>query len=330
MANIEPRPRFLITVDTEGDGMWFRPRAIETRNAAFLPRFQALCEHYGLRPTYLTTYEMALSPVFRELGHDVLKRNAGEIGMHLHAWHSPPFHPLTDDDYAHHPYLIEYSTDVIRAKILHLTDLLEETFGVKMISHRAGRWAFDATYARLLLEQAYRVDCSVTPHISWRSRIGDPRRRGGTDYSGFPELAYFVDPDDISQPGGSDLLEVPVTIVPSRPAVSSLLRRVLPSTPLTARVVRRLCPIRWLRPNGRNVTHLLRIVDRAVAERRPYIECMLHSSELMPGGSPGFSTEASIETLYEHLERLFAYATRFFGGATLAQFADGVREHQPA
>jgi len=329
-ASPRTRPSLLITVDTEGDGAWWRPRTVETRNAAFLSRFQALCEKYGLTPTYLTTYEMARSPVFRELGLDVLKRNAGEIGMHLHAWHSPPDHPLTDDDHRHHPYLIEFPADVMRAKIAYLTDLLEDTFGVEIVSHRAGRWAFDATYARLLVERGYRVDCSVTPHVSWQWAIGDPRRSGGTDFTAFPDHAYFVDVDDISRPGASPLLEVPMTIVASRPALRGLARRALPRSRLATAVVRRLCPVRWLRPGSASLAQLLGIVDRAAADERRYIECMLHSSELMPGGSPAFPTEDSIRTLYEHLERLFEHATRFFDGTTLARFHDAVREEAPA
>jgi hypothetical protein len=56
---------------------------------------------------------------------------------------------------------------------------------------------------------------------------------------------------------------------------------------------------------------------------------MLHSSELMPGGSPAFRTDASIRTLYEHLERLFEHASRFFDGATLAQFYAASRDRGP-
>ncbi|HXG05480.1 MAG TPA: deacetylase [Candidatus Binatia bacterium] len=310
----------LVTIDTEGDGLWWRPRRVETRNAAFLPRFQALCERYGLRPTYLTTYEMALSPRFRELGVDVLRRGTGEIGTHLHAWDSPPAYRLTADDLAHHPYLTEYPPAVMRAKIEYLSDLLEETFQVPMRSHRAGRWKLDERYARLLLERGYRVDCSVTPYVSWASKRGDPQGGGGADYSAFPDDPYFVNLDDIGRPGSSPLLEVPMTI---RRRGSSLLRAIGRLGP-AARPLRvlagRLFPARWLRPNGRNVTQLLRLADVAVAERRRYVQCMLHSSELMPGGSPSFPSEASIERLYEHLEQLFGHVTRYGVGTTLADF----------
>ena len=49
---------------------------------------------------------------------------------------------------------------------------------------------------------------------------------------------------------------------------------------------------------------------------------MTHSSELMPGGSPYFPTENSIETLYADLEATFADIALHFTGATLAEFRD--------
>src|ERR1043165_7078717 len=208
--------RFLITIDTEGDNLWSSPRQVTTRNARFLPRFQALCEAHGLKPTYLTDYHMAHCPAFREFGRAVLRRQTAEIGMHLHAWDTPPLEPLTTDDLAHQPYLMEYPTHLIRAKIHVMTDLLEEVFDHQMVSHRAGRWGFNETYAHILAEHGYRVDCSVTPHKSWASQMGDPDGAGGSDYSGFPDHAYFLDLDDIQRPGQSTLLEVPLTVMRPR------------------------------------------------------------------------------------------------------------------
>src|SRR5687768_264695 len=182
---------FLITIDTEGDDLWSRPRISTTRNSHSLPRFQALCERFGYKPTYLTNYEMASCPVFREFALDMLRRDAGEVGMHLHAWDSPPIVPLTRDDHANHPYLYEFPESVMRQKVAVMTDLLEETFERKMVSHRAGRWGLNETYARVLADFGYVVDCSVTPLLSWRSCKGDPAGAGGPDFTTFPDAAYF-------------------------------------------------------------------------------------------------------------------------------------------
>ena len=53
-----------ITIDTEGDNLWNNPRTITTHNARLVPRFQALCEQYGFKPTYLMNYEMACDAEF--------------------------------------------------------------------------------------------------------------------------------------------------------------------------------------------------------------------------------------------------------------------------
>src|SRR5581483_11182584 len=64
------------------------------------------------------------------------------------------------------------------------------------------------------------------------------------------------------------------------------------------------------------------LLDTAIADGRDYVEFMLHSSELMPGGSPTFSSMASIERLYRDIERLFEHAQRRFGGQTLREYYD--------
>jgi len=206
------KPAFLITIDTEGDNLWQNHDRITTENARFLPRFQQLCEKYAFKPTWLTNYEMAIDPVYIAFARDVIARESGEIGMHLHAWNSPPLSDLTGDDWRYKPYLIEYPAEQIHSKVAFMTQLLEETFQTKMLSHRAGRWAFNEYYAALLIEYGYVVDCSVTPKVNWQFSPGDPKGHGGTNYQHFPERAYFIDEKDISKAGASSLLEVPMSI----------------------------------------------------------------------------------------------------------------------
>ncbi len=330
------RPAFLITIDTEGDNIWAGRERVATHNAAYLARFQSLCEAYGLKPTYLTNWEMAICPAFQELGRDVLKRGTAEIGMHLHAWNNPPLHAPIDDDNDHMPYMIEYPEAVIRAKVTAITELLEATFEVRPVSHRAGRWAFNSVYARVLVDHGYLVECSVTPHVSWRSHLGHPTGQGGADYRQFPESAYFLDLDNIDRPGDSTLLEVPMTITRRRWwAPIEWVRRCARDAPLARRALAKYFPPQcWLRPDGRNLARMVDIVRGAVAERRDYVEFMLHSSELMPGGSPVFTSVADVEKLYENLEALFADAARYCDGMTLHEYygrvtaAGGRRDHQ--
>ncbi len=313
-----PETPFVVTLDTEGDDLWSRPREITTRNARHLPRFQALCERFGFTPVYLVDYEMARCDLFVELARDVLARDAGEVGMHLHAWNSPPLVPLTEDDFHHQPYLIEYPEPVMRQKVAFLTRLLEDRFERPIVSHRAGRVGFDGRYAAILVEQGYRVDCSVTPGVDWSAHPGDPHGRGGTDFRGFPERPYFIDPADISVPAAAGLLEVPVTIR------SSPLQRRAPwvyRVPLLGRVANRASPgLTWVNPSESRLAAMLRALRAARAEGVAHVEFMLHSSELMPGGSPSYRDAAAIERLYGELEILFGELAAWCRGATLAEF----------
>ena len=322
MTQLAERPSFLITIDTEGDHLWSKPREITTRNSHYLPRFQALCEKYRLKPTYLTNWEMARCPAFREFAKHVIATDAGEIGMHLHAWNSPPIIPLTEDDFFHQPYLIEYPECQIREKVKMMTGLLRETFQVGVVSHRAGRWSFDETYAQCLIENGYLVDCSVTPHVSWKSSPGMPSVAGGTDFTSFPERPYRIDPCDIKRPGQSPLLELPMTIVKFRyPYPIKMGCNMLRHLPHGTGLAEQFFPeIGWLRPKGEPVSRLLAVLNAVRTENREYAEFMIHSSELMPGGSPTFPDEASIEALYDSLEALFEAAAATFAGRTLHEF----------
>ncbi len=321
---------FIVTIDAEGDDLWSRPREITTRNAAYLPRFQALCERFHFKPVYLTNYEMAMSSEFVEFAGDVIARGAGEIGMHLHAWNSPPLVALTGDDFHYQPYLIEYPEPVIKEKIRMLTCILEDRVGQKMVSHRAGRWALDGRYAAMLIDEGYRVDCSVTPGTDWSGIPGDPAGNGGSNYTDFPDRPYFLDPSDISLSAtAGTLLEVPMTVR------TSGLYRMAPwayRIPLLRRAAKRVSPApAWLCPvqpalgarSDRNLDVMLQVARRARVEGAGHIEFMLHSSELMPGGSPSFRNASDIDRLYEHLEILFEGLSTWCRGMTLNEFRSG-------
>ena len=324
-ARAAPIP-FLVTVDAEGDDLWFTPERATTRNAAYVPRFQALCERYGLKVTYLVDYVMARSPAFVELGRDVVARGTGEVGMHLHAWNTPPLaSPATA---RRHPYLTEYAEPVMRDKVHRVASLLEDVFDVAVASHRGGRFAFDERYARILAERGFLVDCSVTPHVDWTRCPGGPAGFG-PDYTAFPEAAYWIDLDDVSRPGNSSLLEVPVSIFRRWP---TWLRAPRPGCRRDwhKHAASRLFPaLDWLYPtyprwasrrlSFRGAVRQTKKVA-AGAPARTHLEFMIHSSELMPGGSPRMRTALNVERLYADMERLFSIARNSFLPMTLTEF----------
>ncbi|CAJ0992665.1 hypothetical protein NVIRPANT_00740 [Pantoea sp. Nvir] len=259
---------------------------------------------------------MAMDPAYVEFASDVVVRNQGEVGMHLHAWNSPPQTPLTDDDWRWQPYLIEYPDDVLYAKVAFMTNLLEEIFCIKMRSHRSGRWAFDERYAKALIKLGYLVDCSVTPRVNWRFDRGTPQGGSGTDYTHFPRHAYFIDPNNIACPGDSPLLEVPMTIQYKYSSLVNKFKQVI----YKVQGKQRSPAVYWLRPSGGNLESMKHVIEQSLLEGHDYVEFMLHSSEFMPNGSPTFKNERDIEHLYDDLEVLFKWVSMRFQGHTLTEY----------
>lgn len=306
---------FIITIDTEGDNLWHWKYGdkITSKNARFLPRFQFLCEEYGFKPVYLTNYEMAIEPYFVSMAKEALRKGTCEIGMHLHAVNNPPVDYKINVDNPHNfPYLIEYPDDVMEAKIAFQTRLLEKTFGRKIVTHRAGRWAMDKRYEELLLKYGYQIDCSTTPGIDWSSTAGITNGSMGTNYDESKSTPYFLDKDN-------RLLEVPITTKHIRKGFlkETSVRGVLRFVKHTV-----LGRTFWLRPTGENLDEMLFLLDHDLKNNESdYIMFMLHSSEFMPGGSPTFLNEKAIETLYEHIRIVFDKASKYYEGITLEEYA---------
>lgn len=319
--------RLLITIDTEEDDAWSGRVPVTTENAAFAARFQELCDEYGQRPTWLCTAPVLEDGrLFEGLGGAVAEERA-EIGAHFHPWAAGPFPPEAERRAVAQVYPHEIPLDDFRRGLSRITALARERFGVTAVSYRAGRWGFTGAHVPVLLEHGIRIDCSVTPHLSWQRYAGDPAGRGGPDFRGAPLRPYFIDPADVRREGESRLLELPMTVLAprgpfaSRPGAWPRLDRLAGSP--WGRVLARL---RWtpqlFRPwPGLRLDDLLRMCDLAQALGLPYLMLMFHSSELMPGGSPYYPDAASVDRLYAKLRGLFAALARErIAGATLAQF----------
>jgi hypothetical protein len=94
-----------------------------------------------------------------------------------------------------------------------------------------------------------------------------PGKSDGPDYSGAPLGPYFLDFDDVCRPGGSPLLEVPVTIMRLWPRADRLRAKLAARSVVRAALNRLMPPLSWLRPNGRNTRAMLRLLGRAIAEQ---------------------------------------------------------------
>lgn len=297
---------FIITIDTEADNQWDVTKESTTENVLFLPRFQELAEKYEFKPVWLSTYEIVKDERFVKYFKSKQDLNLCEIGAHLHAWNNPPLYELnhvTDQ----RPYLIEYPKKIMEQKLSMLTDLIFDKFKLKPISHRSGRWAMNNEYFRILKKYGYKVDCSVTPNVDWSSFLGETGI-GGSNYTSYSKRPSVI----------NGILEIPVTIrnlrIFNKSRIHSFRNFMHECKTLVFKEKV------WLRPLNNNYLYQMKkIIDLD----EYYVMFMIHSSELMPGGSPNFKDEYSINKLYENIEELFKHAKkRGYVGITLREYYD--------
>lgn len=294
--------KLIITVDTEGDNLWGWKQGedITIENARYIERFQLLCEKYSFVPTYLINYEMVNSDILVDILKDRAKQGLCEIGMHLHAWNTPPSYELKRL-YSGLPYITEYPTEIIREKHLFLKNMIENKYDIIVNSYRSGRWATNDALFDVLNEIGIKVDCSITPGINHFCNEG-MSIPGGNNYNSAIRSPYRVRENLVEVPMTSELIHMWCG-----QSIKRKLRNVIKGREM------------WLRTASSSLDELIWLAKKC--EHRKYLEFMIHSSELMPGGSPYFTTERSIEEHYKTLELFFEHLTINYEGISLYDYA---------
>ena len=310
--------KFIITVDTEADNQWAEEKKLATENLKFLPRFQSLCEKYGFIPTYLLSYEITQDREGAKMLAEWQNQGKAEIGSHLHPWVMPNYIGQGK------AFPCELSDIELENQIKTLTTAIEEKIGRRPTSYRAGRWGFDERQAKILKNLGYLADCSVTPKIDWRKTVGLAGGKGGQDFRlNLVEPYYFL--------GG--LLEVPMTILftglikNEKNGFVNLFLDLLDS--FFKKVLNKIFfQQKWLRVfSGSERKDWINIYKSAELNKLPCLEFMIHSSELMPGGSPYSEDEKSVEFIYSQLEEMFKFLKqKNIKGVTLSQFANNYKK----
>jgi hypothetical protein len=281
-----------VTIDCECDkGEAWRikkPLSFAAITTGIAHRLQPLFAAYGAKPTYLLSPEVLADPASAECLTTLA--GAAEFGTHLHGEFVEPdaFEPDASETFQ-----CNYPAAVERAKLETLTGLFRGVFGYAPTSFRAGRFGIGPHSLPILTDLGYRVDSSVSPLKDWG--------KAGAAYANFldaPSQPYWPVPGQPSRTaaGPGPLLEVPVTILPSRLAAVPLLGP-------------RLEP-RWLRPTRGSTESLLKIArDALITSARPAVlNCMFHNVEIMPGLSPYAREAAEADAILSRLAALLDFA----------------------
>ncbi len=302
----------LLGVDTEADDQWSAAarKSLSVENVRELPRLQGLCDRYGVRPTYLVTYEMGVSDTAKRILRDLASTGRVEIAAHHHPWSTPP-------EVEDHLYPLNLTPAHFREQLLRLTEAVAGVTGESPVSYRAGRNGFAGWQVPILEELGYRVDSSVDPFFN-------EKRKGGPSFAGAPLHPYFVSPEDPRKAGGSGLLEIPVTSALDRkwPLWLEAAYADVSSAYHFRRALRLLGVARpiWLRPSYSTASDMKRLARRVLEDGRAPANIIFHSSELLPGASPYNRTKDDLERFYRDLESLLAFLVE--NGATGSTFRE--------
>ncbi len=292
----------IITIDVEEEGLFSGsyPRSgAGVANVAELKRLDFVHEEFGFPLTLLATYPVAQDPAAREVLAAWQQKRGAEIGVHLHPWNTPPF---TDIPGPEPIATAKLPLALVEAKLRSLVDCLTEKFPEPPRSFRMGRFDWSLALLKLLPGCGLRVDTSMVP-LTFK---GD----GPQNFLAPPDPFWLESPAS-PDPG---LLEAPVTMVPVWKGSARAVHRLAALIPgKTGQAI--LSRYRFVGAAGIHPAWFPQFSMRLAAslhKRRGgrVLTLFLHSSELLPGGSPDFPDAAAVDRLVAKLRHFLTWLVK--------------------
>lgn len=325
-----PPTYFMMTIDTEEEWDWsggWPTDGLAVTNIRSLPRFQRLCDQYGIATTYFTNLAVLENDESRQTLLDLASGNQTEIGMHIHPWNTPP---VTTDrtPTARSTFLHNLPPETIRAKLESVYNAFLR-LGIGPTSFRGGRYSSGAPIHEFLQERGFIAECSVLPYTTWPEE-------GAPDYRQRDLTPVRIPP---RRKGQAPLWELPLTLAYSRSPFGfwrrcfevverSLLRKLrLIGLAEKLGLVRKV----WLNfeiGDPYDWTPFLKMLQRIGV---PCICFTVHSSSLAVGPGPYTKTKEDEARIFNQIEQVFAAISRLprFATATASGVARTL-EHQYA
>lgn len=297
------QPLYLvITIDVEEEGLFsgsYPQSGAGVANVAELKRLEFIPQEFGFPLTLLVTYPVAQNPAAREVLVSWQREYGAEIGVHLHPWNTPPFRDLP------HPEPIptaKLPPALLEAKLGSLVHCLTETFAQPPCSFRMGRFDWSTHLLEILPRFGLKVDSSMVP-LSFK---GD-----GPQNFLAPADPFWL---DFRAAPGLRLLEVPVTMVPVWAWSAKALHHLAGLFPGKGGEAL-LSRFRFVGAAGIHPAWFPRFsmyLAVRLHQRRGgrVLTLFLHSSELLPGGSPDFPNAAAVERLVAKLRDFLTWLVK--------------------
>ncbi len=297
-------PRLSVIVDTEEDFQWgtYARDAINVTSMRSQMTAQRLFEAYGLTPTYAVDYAVAAQRDGYAPLLEFLQDGRCEIGAQLHAWITPPFDEVVCP---RNTFACNLPPGLEREKLRRLTERIQESFGIRPVLYRAGRYGFGPSTLDALEALDYQIDCSILPWL-------DLRPRQGPNFQKFGVEPFWL--------RGGSILELPVTVglvgllerIGIAPQVYPRLASPMAAKLRAAGVLARLGLLNRipLTPEGTSLAEAKTVTRRLLELGIRNITIAYHSPSLEPGNTPYVR---SAEDQERFLDWLKDYLDFFFG-----------------
>lgn len=289
--------RFAIFVDTEEEFDWSKPQSrdsVATSHVRYLPEFQRLAESHGVSPAYLIDFPVAQAKEAQDILGPLQAAGKCSVGSQLHAWVNPPY---DEEMCIRNSYVGNLDRDMERAKLLALTEEIENNFGMRPKSFRSGRYGVGPNSAVLLEEMGYQIDSSVRPHF-------DYRHEGGPSFLRHDVQPYWAGPSGL-------LLELPLSVSFTgglrrfgRPLFGNgrnrkRLRSALSRLGMLSRVA--------LTPEDMPEADVKDAIRALLDDGMQFMSISFHSPSLVPGHTPYVRSSADLSDFYHWWDRIFNF-----------------------
>lgn len=299
-----------ISLDVEEEGLFsghYASRNTTTRNVAFLRELAPITTEMALPLTLFCSYSVFASTKACKILESMKCEHGAEIGAHLHHWSTPPYVP--EDESGHNPRRTHMvPRELLLSRLEKLLCTGEEILGSPITSFRMGRWDLKATLLPLLAELGILVDSSICPLRAFQN---------GADHFLAPADPYWQE-----LPEGKNILEAPITQI-------EILRGLAPIWHKIATHNNYLDLFHFFGAISANpLWHkdwAMRLAAKLHVKRGGHVlGFFLHSSELMPGGSPHIPDKSSSKALLKRICDFCAWLHETFAveGVTASRLAD--------
>ena len=336
---------FVITIDTEADygPGWVGATPESYRNLLELERvLLPITERWGAPVTLLLSGDVIERDAPSRLCEELSRKQGWELGAHLHGeFEEPQRRHLSPAGVRLKDMQCLYSQEMEHGKMAGIHGRFTRRFGYPPRSFRAGRYGVSERTLQICSQLGYCVDSSVVPGVRFEEDGAVLDFRG-----------HSVHPSLVDDPAGA-IVEIPITVKP--PVVrnrhggsggtnggqelraigrNGLARRLGAgarhwAARLAPKWVKALRKPVWLRPtysSSAEMAAVLRWLVRDRSERPIVANMMFHSNELLPGGSPYYTTEQQVRDFVERTTAVLDEAPRLgFEFCTLTTAAQWVR-----